>query len=525
MTVQTIGRYQLKYQLGRGGMATVYRAYDPAFDRDIALKVLPREFLHDPTFLARFRRETKMIATLEHAAIVPVYDAGEDKGQPFLAMRYLDGGTLTSRLEHGALKPNDIVPILNRLCSAIDLAHNRGVIHRDLKPDNILFDIQNQPYITDFGIAKFIGGSGDTLTSNGVVIGTPAYLSPEQANGEPLDGRSDIYALGVILFEMLTGKPPFQASTPIGLIMKHITEPIPQPVKMNPELPPHCNLVTLKALAKDRDERYDTAMAMAKAFSDAVNPDFPWPDMSVFDAMSQAEAPPEPAPEPTAPPKPPSTAPLPPEPPPVPNQPPITPEGNIMCQKCGTTNSQVERFCRSCGQRLKVDCPRCYTENLISANYCTKCGAQLKMLRARRAEISEFRQQRLESQAERYRLKTGRQVRERIQELLKELISRRRRTEALTTLNQMDKEALDALHETMREMNHPEDRYLTIKAFGQICSRDEIKSPIREYALQVLVEAVDDPDPRVRKYAQSTLERLGNRRSRDLSDLIGGILK
>jgi len=257
-----IGRYEIKYEVGRGGMATVYRAHDPLFDRDVAIKVLPREFLHDPTFRARFVREAKTIAALEHAAIVPVYDFGEEEGQPFLVMRFMTGASLSERIAQGTLTVPEAAAILVRIGSALDHAHSKGIIHRDLKPGNILFDQYGDAFLSDFGIAK-LSEAGAALTGS-TVIGTPAYISPEQARGSPtIDGRSDIYALGIILFEMLTGQPPFTADTPVGLAVKHVTETAPRVSEVKSGLPPACDPLVARALEKDRDARYKTASEMA----------------------------------------------------------------------------------------------------------------------------------------------------------------------------------------------------------------------------------------------------------------------
>jgi len=264
MFPQKIGRYEIKSELGRGGMATVYRGYDPRFQREVAVKVLPREFLHDPSFRARFEREAQTIAALEHSAIVPVYDFGEEEGQPYLVMRLMTGGTLADRLEAGPLPLTEVARIFSRLAPALDRAHGKGIIHRDLKPGNVLFDDDDNPYISDFGIAKLTQASA-AFTGSGI-IGTPAYMSPEQARGEKdIDGRSDIYALGAILFQMLTGKFPYEADTPMGIVVKHITEPTPRILEAKPDLPPECETVFQQAMAKSRDERYATASGMAKA--------------------------------------------------------------------------------------------------------------------------------------------------------------------------------------------------------------------------------------------------------------------
>lgn len=264
MTPQKIGRYEIKSELGRGGMATVYKAYDPLFEREVALKVLPREMLHDPQFRVRFEREAKTIAALEHPAIVPVYDVGEEDGQPYFVMRYMTGGSLQERIAQGPLPLQETARIFSKLAPALDEAHRKGIIHRDLKPGNILFDRTGEPYISDFGIAKITQAQGATVTG-GAIIGTPAYMSPEQAQGEQVDGRSDIYALGVILYEMLSGVQPYQATTPMAVVVKHLTEPVPHILDSNPELPIDIEPVIEKAMAKNRDERFGSAEELADA--------------------------------------------------------------------------------------------------------------------------------------------------------------------------------------------------------------------------------------------------------------------
>jgi serine/threonine-protein kinase len=268
MTPTKIGRYEIRAELGRGGMATVYRAYDPSFDREVAIKVLPRELQHDPQFHDRFKREIKTIASLEHPAIVPVYDVGEEDGVPYFVMRYMTGGSLTTWIEKGKFSLQDAARIIERLASALAYAHKNGIVHRDLKPDNILFDNIGDPFISDFGVAKFTGTSSN-LTGSGI-IGTPAYMSPEQAQGEAVDNRSDIYGLGVIIFQMLSGKQPYNATTPMGVAVKHITEPVPEILKANPSLPAETDTIIKTAMAKNKDNRYPTATALSKAMNQAA---------------------------------------------------------------------------------------------------------------------------------------------------------------------------------------------------------------------------------------------------------------
>ncbi len=258
MIGSNIGRYQIIEEIGHGGMARVYRAFDPRFKRDIAIKVMTRDLLEDPTLRARFEREAQTIASLEHPAIVPVYDFGEDENRPYLVMRLMTGGTLTDRLMHGPMGINPTVKILRRIGSALERAHNKGIIHRDLKPSNIMFDDYGDAFLADFGIAR-LTESAITLTGDSVV-GTPAYMSPEQIHGDKeIDGRSDIYALGIICFEMLTGRRPFEDTTPTKVMMKHIIDPVPAIREVNPDLPEGVDELINRSLAKEPTDRYTTA--------------------------------------------------------------------------------------------------------------------------------------------------------------------------------------------------------------------------------------------------------------------------
>jgi serine/threonine-protein kinase len=265
----TIGRYELRGELGRGGMARVYRAYDPNFRREVALKVLTGALLDDEEFHARFRREAETIAALEHPAIVPVYDFGEHEGQPYLVMRLMPGGSLADRLTHGPLPDDQVLRVLGQLAPALDYAHAAGVIHRDLKPGNVLFDQAGNAYLGDFGLAKLAVG-GTQLSATGL-MGTPAYMSPEQARGEKdLDARTDVYALGAMMYQTLTGRLPYDADTPIGVALKHVTDPVPTLRETRPDLPAACEQVLATAMAKLRDRRYATASALVRALGQAM---------------------------------------------------------------------------------------------------------------------------------------------------------------------------------------------------------------------------------------------------------------
>ncbi len=260
-----VDHYEIKSELGRGGMATVYLGYDERFEREVAVKVLPAEFLHDPQFSVRFHREAKIIATLEHPAIVPVYDVGEADGLPYFVMRYMKGGSLADTLAKGELNLKEAARIINAIAPALDEAHRRGIIHRDLKPANILFDRSNQPYLSDFGIAKM--SDSQTNVTGSAIIGTPAYMSPEQARGLKVDGRSDVYALGAIIYRMLTGTRPFEGDTPMSMAVKHITDPTPDILQDNADLPAGASTFIYHAMAKEPDERFQTAAELAEALN------------------------------------------------------------------------------------------------------------------------------------------------------------------------------------------------------------------------------------------------------------------
>ena len=270
MQPEKIGIYEVKSELGRGGMATVYRAYDSRFEREVAVKVLPQELLHaDPQFRLRFEREAKIIAQLEHSAIVPVYDVGESEGQPYFVMRYMNGGSLAERIKAGVFTIDEAIQILGAIAPGLDEAHSKGIVHRDIKPSNILFDKRGNPYISDFGIAKLSQAQAGNVTGS-AIIGTPAYMAPEQAQGNEVDGRADIYALGIILFEMLTGKQPYEADTPMAVAIKHITDPVPQIRQTNPKLPEGMDTIIQQAMAKNKTDRFSTAVDMTNALREVA---------------------------------------------------------------------------------------------------------------------------------------------------------------------------------------------------------------------------------------------------------------
>ena len=268
MIGRTLGPYQIVEELGRGGMAIVYKAFQPSLGRYVALKVLPEYFQHDPEFIARFQREARAAAQLNHPNIVVIYDVGEQAGIHYIAMEYLEGGSLRERIASGPLTAERAASVVEQVGSALDYAHRRGLVHRDVKPANILFTADDRPKVTDFGIAR--ASDSTRLTRTGVLIGTPEYMSPEQAQGSQIDHRSDLYALGAILYEMLTGRVPFKADTPHATLYAVIYQPPPPPRQIRPDLSPAVEAVLLKGLAKRPEDRYQTGADLAVAMRGAA---------------------------------------------------------------------------------------------------------------------------------------------------------------------------------------------------------------------------------------------------------------
>src|SRR5664280_617006 len=252
-------RYELNHLIARGGMAEVYRAHDRLLDRPVALKVLFPELSVDRSFVERFRREAQAAANLSHPNIVPVFDWGEDTGTYFIVMEFIDGRPLSSILKSaGTLSAERTADIGAHVAAALGYAHKHGVIHRDVKPGNVLITDDGQVKVTDFGIARAIN-TEESLTQTGAVMGTATYFSPEQAEGIGVDPRSDIYSLGVVLFEMVTGRAPFLGDTPVAVASKHVRDTPPVPREINPSIPPTFEAIILKSMAKDPNHRYTTA--------------------------------------------------------------------------------------------------------------------------------------------------------------------------------------------------------------------------------------------------------------------------
>lgn len=257
-----IGRYEIVQELGKGEMASVYLARDPFIKREVAIKVLAYELTQDPLFLKFFYQEAEAIASLEHPSIVPIYDFGLHGVQPYIVMRYMPNGSLQSRLKRRGLNRQELCDLMGRVAEGLDEAHAMGIVHRDVKPANILFNHAQDAFLTDFGLAKF------TQRKSGMtgmlLVGTPEYMSPEQAQRLPVDGRSDIYSLGVILHLILTGKHPFRDASPSRTASAHVHAPVPSVRRIIPELPVMWDEIIGRAMAKAPEERYESTQALAR---------------------------------------------------------------------------------------------------------------------------------------------------------------------------------------------------------------------------------------------------------------------
>ncbi|MFZ2173360.1 MAG: Stk1 family PASTA domain-containing Ser/Thr kinase, partial [Rhodococcus sp. (in: high G+C Gram-positive bacteria)] len=260
-------RYELGEILGFGGMSEVHLARDVRLSRDVAIKVLRADLARDPSFYLRFRREAQNAAALNHPAIVAVYDTGEAETEagplPYIVMEYVEGDTLRDIVRRdGPMSPRQAMEVISDVCAALDFSHRNGIVHRDVKPANVMINRAGAVKVMDFGIARAISDASSPMTQTAAVIGTAQYLSPEQARGEQVDARSDVYSLGCVLFEILTGEPPFKGDSPVAVAYQHVREDPQTPSAVNPDIPPELDSVILKAMSKNPANRYQSAADM-----------------------------------------------------------------------------------------------------------------------------------------------------------------------------------------------------------------------------------------------------------------------
>lgn len=354
-----LGNYKILAPLGQGGMARVYRAIQENLGREVAVKVLPPWYAADRNFVERFNLEAKMVAGLSHPNIVTIHDFNEQNGHLYIVMQLVDGGTLKQQIDalpsqSGGIRSMDLEEvnrIFNQLADALAYAHRKGIIHRDIKPVNVLMDQSNRPILSDFGIAKVLEGTKE-LTRPGAGVGTPEYMSPEQCKGEQVDGRADIYALGIMLFECLTGRTPFIGENYPALAHSQIYEDPPDPRRFNPLIPPGVRDVIMIALQKKPEFRYQRASAMADALEQAVK--------AASAGLAYKANAPSPRGIEHA-----QTSPI------------------YACPNCQRPNSADMRFCTGCGVLLNP-CPYCRFENRARDRFCTRCGQPLTALRLSR---------------------------------------------------------------------------------------------------------------------------------------------
>jgi len=375
----TINGIRIVTLLGKGGMANVYQGYQEHLEREVALKILPPYFMSDTVFVDRFQREARSMAKLTHPNIVTIYDAGKQQQWLYIVMEYVRDGTLRQRML-SPMRISEVAHIFREIASALTYAHERGIIHRDVKPVNVLLDLSRpqqfpRAVLTDFGIAKVLESSAQ-ITKTGAGVGTPEYMSPEQCKGIPIDYRIDIYALGVMLYEMLCGRPPFVATEFTAIAHSHVYDSVPSPVLFNPQISPKIQSVIMKALQKKPEQRYQSAVEMAAALDNAVQIGL---DQSSTRSLTK-------------------TCPQcgnvnpsgmnfcakcgmhlrggPPPPPPLAAAIQLQP---ITCLNCGSVNPGTNRHCNSCGTRLATTiCKSCGRPNASSLRFCAGCGQPLK---------------------------------------------------------------------------------------------------------------------------------------------------
>ena len=274
MTPRAFGKYVVVEVIGQGGMADVYRARHPTLARDVAIKAIHPHLATEPGFQERFAHEARLVAGLRHPGIVQVHDFDAIGGRPYMVMEFIDGGTLKDRIararaERGRMTLDEAGRFLVPIADALDYAHARGAVHRDIKPANILLTSAGDPVLSDFGIARILEDSIQ-VSATGALVGTPAYMSPEQAGSRPVDARSDQYSLGIVAYEMVTGRVPFHGESPTAVMVQHLQDPPPEPRLLSPDLPASVQAVILRALAKDPAARFASAGEMARAFTAAM---------------------------------------------------------------------------------------------------------------------------------------------------------------------------------------------------------------------------------------------------------------
>lgn len=365
----TLGSCTITRPLGLGGMARVYLGRQEHLDRVVAIKVLPSQYALDPGFVERFQTEARAMASLRHPHIVTVHDAGEHLGRLYIVMEYLAGGALSDRMTQ-PLSDLEIARVIDQVASALSYAHERGIIHCDVKPANVLLDTDGRAVLSDFGVARMMA-SMRGASGRGLAVGTPAYMSPEQCAGSPLDQRSDIYALGVVLYALLVGHPPFRGESFEQFAHAHLYEPAPPPAQLNPHISPAVQAVVLKALAKDPADRFQRASELGSALELAIAAQQPMSSAASGAGWTSGSLAAQRAARPAS----------------------VSVSPEVLCPRCGSRNPASNQFCTNCGQAfgsrpglpMRIapstapprSCAHCGTPNPANNRFCTACGESL----------------------------------------------------------------------------------------------------------------------------------------------------
>ena len=487
---QKLDEYLIVARLGQGGMAQVFKAYQPRLGRYVAVKILHTHLAADPDFVERFQREARACSTLQHPSIVRVFDFSHDADVYYMTMQLVEGPSLKVELQQRIdqqrpLTCQETARICAAFSEALAYAHEQGMVHRDIKPANLTLTHDGLPVILDFGIARILGETQYTMT--GALIGSPAYMSPEQGQSARVDGRSDLYSLGVVLYEMVTGRPPFEEDTPMATLIKHITVPVPMPTEFRPDVPPALEKVILKVLAKNPEERFQSGVDLAAALRQAVR--LPVDDSLLRDpikpiaqvSVSEELSPTDPAFQLSKP----DTSSL--KKPPVP--------ATVDCKNCGTTNDRTTKFCVQCGHQLKVICPSCYWANDPDTVYCANCDFNLKNSIQRKSHWKNEEERWKEERKMAYQKAEEDTFREQLQNLR----DPKQHKMAVFSIKQRGAKAVDPLIQLLHDKD-PHTRVGVMKALAAIGD---------SRAIPPIVSRLSDSHPAVRYWAIEALGQLG----------------